>query len=170
MRRRLGAVLFAMVAVGSSVVALGGPAGASGLSLRVSPSTHLVNNQKVTITASGLGKSRNGSIVTWFASECIPKAAHVRNLDPGYSPYCSSPLIKALRVTPAGTVKVSFKVGTGTVGAGSCGVPSHLTCLIAVGTAVGKHKTATISFKNVFPKPKATTTSTAAKTTTSSTT
>jgi hypothetical protein len=162
MRRRLGTVLIGVVAVGSSLVALGGPAGASGISVRVSPSSGLVNNQAVTITASGLGKSKHGSIATWFASECIPNAAHVRNLDPGFSHDCAVSLIKDLKVTPAGAVKATFRVATGRVGTGSCGVPGHLTCLIAVGTAVGVHKTVTISFKKVkpAPKPKATTSTT----------
>jgi hypothetical protein len=133
------------------------PAGASGLKIKVSPSTRLTNNQAVTITGSGLGRSTHGSIATWFASECTTKALGVPNLDPGYSPHCAPLIVKDLRVSPKGTFSAKFRVATGTVADGSCGVPGQLTCVIAVGTATGRHVTATIKFKNLTP-PSTTTT------------
>jgi hypothetical protein len=173
MRRWLVAVLVGLLTTGGSLLAVTGPSGAAThrIHLQLSPAKGLTNNQKVTISASGLGKSKHGSIVTWFASECIPKAASVRKLDPGFSHDCAVSLVHPLRVSPAGTVKTSFHVATGKVGGGLCGLPGHLSCVIAIGTAQGQHKVATITFKNITPAPTTTTTTKppAAATTTSTT-
>jgi hypothetical protein len=147
-RGLLAALAGAALATASLGVGIA-PAGASGLKIKVSPSTRLINNQAVTITGSGLGRSTHGSIATWFASECTPNALGVRNLYPGYSPHCAPLIVKALRVSPKGTFSAKFRVATGTVADGSCGVPGHLTCIIAVGTATGRHATATIKFKDL---------------------
>lgn len=138
------AVLVATLLVGTL------PAGASPV-LTVSPNHRLLNNQKLTVKGSGLPRSKTGSDITWFISECAPAAAKVSNLDPDFSPYCSANLVKPLRVTPQGTFSVTLRVATGTIGKGSCGLPGHLTCLIGIGTAVGRHATTKITFKNVFP-------------------
>jgi hypothetical protein len=133
------------------------PAGASGTKIKVSPSTRLTNNQSVTIRGSGLGRTSHGSVAAWFVSECTTKALKVRNLDPDFSPHCSPLNARPLLVSAQGTFSTQFRVATGKVGDGSCGVPGHLTCIIAVGTAAGRHATATIKFTNGIAKSTTTT-------------
>jgi hypothetical protein len=57
-------------------------------------------------------------------------------------------LVKALTASKKGAFKTTFKVATGTVGDGSCGVAGHhLTCVIGVGDAAGQGGVAHITFK-----------------------
>jgi hypothetical protein len=172
MNRRSVAALVVTLGMGVSQL-LGSAASATtrhGISrpqVKVSPANRLTNNQTIKISGSGLGKSKNGSIVTWFASECTTKGLGVKSLDPDFSPHCAVTLVKPLRVSPSGRFSLKFKVATGKVGDGDCGVPGHLTCLIAIGTATGRHATAKIKFKNITPAQlKTTTTTTSAATTT----
>jgi len=132
-----------------------------GLVVHVTPSRGLVNAQTITVSGTGLPKSHDGSIHTWFVSLCVPKAAKVRNLDPDYSPYCSPTVVESLHVLPGGTFSAPFKVATGKIGSGHCGVPRHDTCLVAVGTGEGQHVVVTVKFKNFAePKPKSKSSST----------
>jgi hypothetical protein len=163
MHRGLVAAVAGAALATSSVLVAAAPAGASGLSIKVSPSTRLTNNQAVTITGSGLGRSTHGSIATWFASECTSKAIGVRSLDPDFSPHCAPLIVKALHVSPRGTFSAKFRVATGAVADDFCGTPGHLTCLIAVGTATGRHVTATIKFKDLTPHTAPTSTTKPAK-------
>jgi hypothetical protein len=166
MNRRSIAALVVTLGIGASQL-MGSAASAAsrpGISrphITVSPASRLVNNQKITISGSGLGKSKNGSIVTWFVSECTTKALGVKSLDPDFSPHCAVTLVKPLRVSPSGRFSVKLKVATGKLADGDCGVPGHMTCVIAVGTATGRHVTAKIRFENIgTPEPKNTTTTT----------
>jgi hypothetical protein len=151
MVRRIVAIL--MVA-GAVSVSAGAGAGAVKVpkvkapSLSVSPSKFLVNGQTVTLKGSGYGKSKHGSLVTWDASECVSKASKVANLYPGFSKYCSLPLLLPLHVSPSGSFTAKFKVATGRIGESVCGTPGHQTCVIEVGSAEGRHSNAaTISFR-----------------------
>jgi hypothetical protein len=157
MRRRSVSALVGSVLVAVSLLVGATVAGAAPV-VTVSPSHALLNNQKVTVKGSGLPKTKTGSDITWFVTECTPAAGKVHNLDPDYSPYCAETIVKPLRVTPGGTFTASFRVTTGRVGrSGICGIPGRLTCLIGIGTALGQHATTSISFKNLFPAPKKTT-------------
>jgi hypothetical protein len=164
MHRGLVAALIGTAIVGSSTFVAGAPAGASGPAIKVSPARGLTNNQTITISGSGLGKTKHGSRAAWFASECTTKAIGVRSLDPDYSPHCAPTLVQALSVSPTGRFSAHFPVATGKVADGVCGVPGHMTCIIAVGNAAGLHRTATIRFKSMpAPKPPRTTTTTKPK-------
>jgi hypothetical protein len=121
------------------------PAGASGLSVKVSPAKGLTNGKVVAITGKGLGKSAHGSTGTWFASECT--AAVIGKLSPADASHCAISTAKALTVSAKGTFSTKFKVLTGTVGDGQCGVPGSLTCVIGVGTATGQGTVIKITFK-----------------------
>jgi hypothetical protein len=155
MHRRTTAALVGLLAMGSSLAVASGASAASGPSIKVSPSSNLVNGQTVTITGTGLGQTTNGSVDAWFAAECVPKAAKIRNLDPDFSPYCSHSAYIPLQVSKAGTFSAKLTVSTGKTGKGSCGTSGHLTCLIGVGTGQGKHTTVHITFKKItLPKTK----------------
>ena len=123
------------------------PAGASGISVKISPSKGLTNGKVVTITGKGLGKTAHGSSGTWFASECT--AAVTGKLSPADASHCAISTAKALTVSASGTFSTKFKVLTGTVGDGQCGVPGFLTCVIGVGTATGAGTVVKITFKKV---------------------
>ena len=127
--------------------------------IHVSKSRGLTNAQTITVSGTGLPKTHDGSIHTWFVSLCVPKAAKVRNLDPDYSPYCSPTVVEALHVLPGGTFSAPFTVATGKVGNGHCGTPRHLTCLVSVGTGMGQHVNVSVTFAKP-PAAKKTTTTT----------
>ncbi len=163
MNRRSIAPLLVTFAVAASLLISSQASALTRPVMKVSPANRLTNNQAVTISGSGLGLSKNGSDVTWFASECTTKALGKGNLDPDFSPHCSAVLVKPLRVSPRGSFSIKFKVATGKLADGDCGVPGHLTCVIAIGTATGRHVTAKIKFKNITPPPAASTTTTTPK-------
>jgi hypothetical protein len=144
-RRTVRALMGAGVA-GVFVMALAGPAGASGIRVKVSPAKGLSNGQTVTITGKGLPKTPSGSTSTWFADEC--NAAVKGALNPATdTPHCDVNVAKALKVTKGGTFTAKLKVATGAVGDGSCGVAGHLTCVIGIGTAAGQGTVVKIAFK-----------------------
>jgi hypothetical protein len=128
--------------------------------IHVSPSRGLVNAQTITVSGTGLPKTHDGSIHTWFVALCVPKAAKVKNLDPDYSPYCSPTVVESLHVLPGGTFSAPFIVATGKVGNGHCGTPGHFACLVAVGTGLGQHTTVSVTFSKSTAPAKGTTTTT----------
>jgi hypothetical protein len=144
-RGKVGAALVAGLALASSLV-LASPAGASGLSVKVSPSKGLTNGKTVTIVGTGLPKSADGTNGTWFADEC--NALVTGELSPADTPHCDVSVAKVLKVTKHGTFSVKFKVAAGTVGDGACGTAGHLTCVIGIGTASGQGTVKKITFKN----------------------
>jgi hypothetical protein len=159
MFRRFIAACAVVALSGAAVLVSVAPAGAAGPRLKVTPSKGLTNNESVTITGTNLGKTTNGTLGYWFVTECNLRALRVRNLDPDYSPHCAPQIVQPLRVSPRGTFSEKFRVATGKVADGSCGVPGHMTCIIAVGTSTGRHVTARIRFKNyVLPSTPGTTT------------
>ena len=145
MEAGIGAAVVACLAAAS--LTLASPAGASGLSVKVSPSKGLTNGKTVTVVGTGLPKSADGTnIGTWFADEC--NALVTGKLSPADTPHCDVSVAKVLKVTKHGTFSVKFKVATGTVGDGACGTTGHLTCVIGIGTASGQGTVVKITFKN----------------------
>jgi hypothetical protein len=144
-RGKVGAAVVACLAAAGSL-ALASPAGASGLSVKVSPSKGLTNGKTVTVAGTGLPKSADGTNGTWFADEC--NALVTGKLTTADTPHCDVSLAKVLKVTKHGTFSVKFKVATGTVGDGACGTAGHLTCVIGIGTASGQGTVVKITFKS----------------------
>jgi hypothetical protein len=122
-----------------------GPAGASGLTVKVTPSKGLTNGKAVTITGKGLPRSKHGLVNIWFASEC--NAAVTGKLSPADASHCAVSTAIPLKVSPSGTFSATLRVVAGAVGDGKCGVPGSLTCVIGVGTASGQGTVVKISFK-----------------------
>ena len=135
----VGALSFAMLVAGAV------PAGASTVSVKVSPAKGLANGQVVTVSGTGLPATTNGKKNSFFLDEC--NAAVTGQLSVADEPHCAVSLAKALTVSKKGSFKTTFKVATGTVGDGSCGVAGHLTCVIGVGDAAGQGGVAHITFK-----------------------
>ena len=135
----VAALSFATVVTGAV------PAGASTVSVKVSPAKGLANGQVVTVSGTGLPATTNGKKNSFFLDEC--NAAVAGQLSVADEPHCAVSLAKALTVSKKGAFKTTFKVATGTVGDGSCGVAGHLTCVIGVGDAAGQGGVAHITFK-----------------------
>ena len=127
------------------VVAGAAPAGASGVSVKVSPAKGLANGQMVTVSGTGLPVTTKGKKNSFFLDEC--NAAVTGQLSVADEPHCDVSLAKALTVSKKGAFKTTFKVATGTVGDGTCGVAGHLTCVIGVGDTGGQGAVANITFK-----------------------
>jgi Neocarzinostatin family len=127
------------------VMAAGVPAGASGVSVKVSPAKGLKNGKVVTVSGTGLPVATLGKKNSFFIDEC--NDAVTGQLSVADEPHCDVSVAKALTVSKKGAFKTSFKVATGTVGDGSCGVAGHLTCVIGVGDAGGQGAVAKITFK-----------------------
>jgi len=162
MYRRLAAAVTLGSLVGAA--ALPAPAGASGLSVKVSPNRGLANGQMVVITARNLARTAGGKPLTWFAVQCT--AAVTGRLNPSTdTPHCNVTAAEALKVAHNGSATARFKVTTGIIGDGYCGTPGHATCVIGVGTALGQGTVVRITFK--VPAPSASTTTTMATTTSS---
>lgn len=121
------------------------PAGASTVSVKVSPGKGLANGQVVTVSGSGLPAITKGKKNSFFLDEC--NAAVTGQLSVADEPHCDVSLAKALTVSKKGAFKTTFKVATGTVGDGACGTAGHLTCVIGVGDAGGQGGVAKIAFK-----------------------
>jgi hypothetical protein len=140
----LGATV--VCAVVSSVL-LAGPAsaGATGLSVKVSPDRGVVNGQLVTVSGRGLSRTATGSGLTWFITECT---ASVRGrMNPSTdTPHCDVTDAKAIQVSHAGSFSTKFRVRAGIVGDGYCGTAGHTTCVIGVSTAKGQGTVVKISF------------------------
>ena len=156
MFRRWAATVVLGCLVGAAVLAAPPSAGASGVSVKVTPNRGLVDSQTVTITGRGLTRSANGKPVTWFAAECT--AAVVRRLNPSTDTlHCDVTAAQALRVARNGTFTARLLVRTGIIGDGYCGTPGHATCVIGVGNVGGQGTVARITFK-VPPSPALSTT------------
>ena len=157
MYRRLAAGVTLGCLVGAAALAAPPAAGASGVSVKVSPNHGLVNGQKVVITARGLARTAGGKPLTWFAVECT--AAVLGRLKPSTdTPHCDITAAQALRVAHNGTFTARFRVMTGIIGDGYCGTPGHATCVIGVGDVQGQGTVVRITFKVPAPAVPATTT------------
>jgi hypothetical protein len=121
------------------------PAGASGISVKVSPAKGLVNGQVVKVSGKGLPVTTKGKTNSFFADEC--NAAVKGKLSPADASHCDESLAKALKVSKKGAFSTTFKVATGAVGDGTCGVAAHLTCVIGVGDIGGQGTVVKITFK-----------------------
>ena len=117
----------------------------SGISVKVSPAKGLSNGKVVTVSGTGLPATTNGKKNSFFLTEC--NAAVTGQLSLADEPHCDVSLAKGLKVSKKGAFKTTFKVTTGTVGDGSCGMPGHLTCVIGVGDTAGQGAVANITFK-----------------------
>jgi hypothetical protein len=129
----------------ATVVAGAVPAGASTVSVKVSPAKGLANGQVVTVSGTGLPATTKGKKNSFFLDEC--NAAVSGQLSVADESHCDVSLAKGLTVSKKGAFKTTFKVATGTVGDGSCGVAGHLTCVIGVGDVAGQGGVARITFK-----------------------
>ena len=126
------------------------PAGAAGISARVTPNQGLVSGQIVTVSGHGLGKPPGSGAPTWFVAECT--AAVRGRMNPATdTPHCDIEHAQAVKVSSQGSFTARFHVTAGIVGDGYCGTPGHATCVIALGTAAGKGTTIPITFR--VPRP-----------------
>ncbi len=147
---------------GTAVMALlAGPAAASGISVRVSPSQNLVDNQVVTVTGHGLARTYGGKPLTWFLAQCTASVQGRMNPSTD-TPHCDVTEAKAIRLGHRGTFSTRFSVETGIIGDGYCGSNGHETCVISIGNAHGQGTVVRIHFKS----PPIATTSTSSPTTT----
>jgi Neocarzinostatin family len=165
-RWRAAAVGIACVLPAATLVLLSSsPAGASGLSVRVSPSRGLVNGQSVTISGRGLARTYAGKPLTWFVAECT---ATVRGrMNPSTdTPHCDVTEAKAIHLSSHDTFTTHFHVETGIIGDGYCGSDGHDSCVISVGNARGQGTVVHISFRDPSDPVRSTTTSTTANTST----
>jgi hypothetical protein len=130
----------------TTVIAEEAPAGASVISVKVSPAKGLKNSQMIKVSGTGLPVSTKGKKNSFFLDEC--NSAVTGQLSVADEPHCDVSLAKALKVSKKGAFSTAFKVATGTVGDGSCGVAGHLTCVIGVGDTSGQGAVANITFKS----------------------
>ena len=159
MYRTLAAAVTLGCLIGAAALAAPTPAGASGLSVKVSPNRGLVNGQTVVITARGLARTAGGKPLTWFAVECT--AAVKGRLNPSTdTPHCNVTAAQALKVAHNGNATARFRVTTGIIGDGYCGTAGHATCVIGVGTALGQGTVVRITFKSPVQSGSTTTTTT----------
>jgi hypothetical protein len=143
------AVVAAVVSVALAAVTLMGtaPAGASSaLSVHVTPSKGLVNNQSVAVSGRGLARTYHGKAETWFITECNADVQGELNATADEK-HCDISLAKQLTVSAKGTFSTHFAVATGVVGDGYCGTSGHLSCVIGVGTVQSQGTVVRISFK-----------------------
>jgi hypothetical protein len=129
----------------TTVMALAAPAGASGVSVKVSPAKGLANDQVVKVSGSGFPATTKGKKNSFFIDEC--NAAVTGQLSVADESHCDVSVAKALKVSKKGSFTTTFKVVTGTVGDGTCGVAGHLTCVIGVGDTGGQGAVADFTFK-----------------------
>ena len=161
-------------AVGAATLGLAGgvslltpvAAGASGVSVRVTPSSGLVNGEIVTVSGHGLTRTQDGKPQTWFVAECTASVQGRMNPSTD-TPHCDIADAKAIRLGRHGTFSARFRVENGIIGDGYCGSDGHGWCVVGVGDARGQGTVARISFK--APPPATTTTMAPASSTTSST-
>ncbi len=143
-------------AIGGAVPALPAQAGTTGLFVKVTPGQGLESGQTVTVSGRGLPTSAGDAPLTWFVTECT--AAVRGRMDPATdTPHCDITHAQTLRVSARGTFSSRYRLTTGIIGDGYCGIAGHATCVIGVGTAQGVGTVVRISFKT---SPAAATTST----------
>ncbi len=136
---RIGAV----VAGAALAVSIGSAAGASSITIKVSPSSGLSNGQTIKVAGKGLPVTTNGKTNAFFISECT--SAVSGQLSTADESHCSVTGAKAIKVSKKGVFATTFKVATGTIGDGTCSASSP--CVIGVGDAGGQGSVATITFK-----------------------
>ena len=121
------------------------PAGASGVSVRVTPSRGLVERQGVTISGRGLARTYAGKPLTWFVAECT---ASVRGrMNPSTdTPHCDVTEARAIHLSSHDTFSMRFHVETGIIGDGFCGSNGHDTCVISIGNAAARARSCTSPF------------------------
>jgi hypothetical protein len=162
----VGVACVGLPAAAALVLLSSAPAGASGLSVHVSPSRGLVDGQGVTVSGRGLARTYAGKPLTWFVAECT--ASVQRRMNPSNdTPHCDVTEAKAIRLSSHDTFSLRFHVETGIVGDGYCGSNGHNTCVISVGNARGQGTVVRITFRDpAAPVPSSTsTTATTASTT-----
>ena len=135
---RIGAV----VAGVALAISIGSAAGASGVTIKVSPSSGLTNGQTIKVVGKGLPVKTNGKTNAFFISECT--SAVSGQLSTADESHCGVSGAKAIKVTKKGAFATTFKVATGTIGDGTCSASS--ACVIGVGDAGGQGAVATITF------------------------
>jgi hypothetical protein len=146
MRRRSPIALLIFVGVVAvSLLTVAPPAGASGVQVKASPSKGLVNGQTIKVAGKGLPVTTNGKKNDFFADEC--NALVTGKLSPADTPHCDVALAKGLKVSSKGAFSTTFKVATGKIGDGMCGVAGSLTCVIGVGDVGGQGTVVKITFK-----------------------
>ena len=106
-------------------------AGASGISVRVTPNQGLVGGQSVTVSGRGLGKPPAKGAAPWFVIECTDLVKG--HMNPATdTPHCDLTRAETLKISGNGSFSTHFRLTTGIVGDGYCGTPGHATCVIAV--------------------------------------
>ncbi len=151
-----------LVILGSS------PAGASGVSVHVTPSRGLVDGQTVTVSGRGLARTYAGKPLTWFLAECTT-TVHGRMNPSKDTPHCDVTEAKAIRLSSHGTFSAHFNIETGIVGDGYCGSNGHGTCVISVGNARGQGTVVHITFRDPGASASSSTSTTVAATSTAPT-
>jgi neocarzinostatin family protein len=136
-------ILGGAVSIALSVAAL--PAGASGISVKASPAKGLSNGQTIKLTGKGLPYTSRLGKNTFFVDEC--NAAVKGKLSTADTLHCDVALARAVKLAKNGTFTAKFKVVTGKVGDGMCGVPGSLTCVIGVGDTQGQGTVVKVTFK-----------------------
>jgi hypothetical protein len=131
--------------MGMSMVALATPAGASGLSVKVSPSKGLANNEAVKVSGKGFPYSTKGKANSFFATECT--AAVTGKLSVADAVHCDESHVAVVKVSKKGTFSFAFTVITGPIGDGMCGTPGNLKCVIGIGDVAGQGSVGKITFK-----------------------
>jgi hypothetical protein len=162
-RWRAAAVGVACLSLPGAVLAFlaSSPAGASGLSVHVTPSRGLVNAQSVTVSGRGLARTYAGKPLTWFLAECT--ATVQGRMNPSNdTPHCDVTEAKAIRLSRRGTFSTRFHVETGIVGDGYCGSDGHDTCVISIGNARGQGTVVHITFRDPGTSAPTSTTTTVA--------
>jgi hypothetical protein len=118
-------------------------AGASGITIKVSPSSGLSNGKTIKIVGSGLSTTTKGKKNAFFVTECT--SAVTGHLSVADESHCAVSLAKALKVSSKGAFATTFKVATGTIGDGTCSSTSP--CVIGVGDIAGQGSVVKITFK-----------------------
>ena len=85
-----------LVLLGSS------PAGASGVSVHVTPTRGLVDGQTVTVSGHGLARTYAGKPLTWFLAECTATVQGRMNPSKD-TPHCDVTEAKAIRLSSRDT-------------------------------------------------------------------
>jgi hypothetical protein len=164
-RWRAAAVGVACMGLSSAVLALlsSSPAGASGLSVHVTPSRGLVNHQTVTVSGRGLARTYAGKPLTWFLAECTATVQGRMNPSKD-TPHCDVTEAKAIRLSRSDSFSTRFSVETGIIGDGYCGSDGHDTCVISIGNAHGQGTVVHITFRDPAASAPTSTSTTVAST------
>jgi hypothetical protein len=162
----VGVACVGLPAAAVLVLVSSSPAGASGISVHVTPSHGLVDGKTVTVSGRGLARTYAGKPLTWFVAECT--ASVQGRMNPSNdTPHCDVTEARAIRLSSHDTFSLRFHVETGIVGDGYCGSNGHNSCVISVGNARGQGTVVRITFRDpAAPVPSSTsTTATTASTT-----